>query len=363
MARHTAARAVFSILNSNVSFMLSPDPTRRVLVTMIAGSILLGSCTGQKESMDVEQAHGERTYSPSAPGEDEAPDFEAHFRSVRLIRSIAYYRQADFWTPPGLPDSLLNSHFWNEADSISTFTESSSGTATVLNVAGDQSAVVTAAHVVSFPDTVKAYHFDGSKRQGAKVIAVKVRQQTYLPGLSGAQDLELLASDQHSDIALLAQDLESGPQTEFVFPVALGSATDLEWGSFVYVLGYPTGRAMVTSGLVSEPDRDRDHSFLLDIVFNRGMSGGLVIARRRGSDRFESVGLVTSGSATRELVLIPDSDDARHSLESGEAFEGDVFAEEVRRIRYGVTVAVSIEKVQELLERTLGPRANQPTGR
>lgn len=312
--------------------------------------MILGSCSAQKESLESETEPVETNYATAAPDEDQAPDFETYFRSVRLVLSVAYYRQADFWSAPGLPDSLLNSDFWSTADSVSMFTESTSGTATVLAVTDDQLAVVTAAHVVEFPDTIKVYHYDeGGLRHGIRVIAVKVRQQTYLPGLGGGQDLDLLASDTKADIAVLAQDYRPNPENDMVFPMVTGKAADLEWGSFVYVLGYPTGRAMMTSGMVSQPDRDDEHSFLLDIAFNKGMSGGPVFARRTGSSEFECVGLVTSGSASNELLLVPNLDDARPSMESGEPYHGEIFARQQKRLQYGVTVAVSIESVRGLL--------------
>ena len=180
-------------------------------------------------------------------------------------------------------------------------------------------------------------------------MAVKVRQQTYLPGIDRGQDLSLLAVDEKVDIALLTQDYRPTVESQPVFPMPTGSAVDLEWGSFVYVLGYPTGRAMITSGIVSQPDRNDDHGFLLDIVFNKGMSGGPVFARRRGSSEFECVGLVTSGSAGRELLVVPDRDDARPTLDSGEPYTGDIFARETRRLHYGVTVGVAVESVRRLL--------------
>jgi hypothetical protein len=111
---------------------------------------------------------------------------------------------------------------------------------------------------------------------------------------------------------------------------------------------------MITSGVVSQPERDDDHAFLVDVVFNLGMSGAPVFARRKESAVYEWVGVVTSGSAGSEYILVPSTKEAQRSIETGDPFEGDVFASRVKRLRYGITMAVSVESVQQLVEDNSG---------
>jgi hypothetical protein len=285
------------------------------------------------------------------PAEQDVPDFEGLFRSVRLLTSVAYYRQADFWSPPGLPIDGQHTDFWDEADSTSTFTESESGTATIVQLSAGRFAVVTAEHVVSFPDTVRSFYYEQGRRSGIKVIAVRVRQDNFITDIEQARSLEILAADKRLDIAILGQptDTDDRPDLSLAFPA--GQASDLDWGSLAYSPGFPAGMAMVTSGMVSQPDRDRDKSFLLDIVFNKGMSGAPILARRVDTGRFEWVGILTSGSASSEHLLVPTQDQIKESTDTGEPFEGDMFVTQFKRIRYGVTMAVSIESIRSLVTR------------
>ncbi len=288
-------------------------------------------------------------YARGMPDEEDIPDFGGLFRSVRLLSSLAYYRQADFWSAPGLSIELERTDFWDGADSVSTFTETKSGTAAIVQFSAGRLAVVTAAHVVAFPDTVRSYYLEDGHKVGLKVIAVRVRQENFIPDIDQARDLEILASDDRLDLAILGQQLDTETRQDLSFRYPAGESVDLNWGSLTYVVGFPAGKAMVTSGMVSQPDRDRDHSFLVDVVFNKGMSGAPVLARREGSRRFEWVGILASGSASSEYLLVPGREDAERAIDTGEPFKDDAYASRFRRIRYGVTMAVSIESIRDLV--------------
>ena len=89
--------------------------------------------------------------------------------------------------------------------------------------------------------------------------------------------MEVLAIDRKSDIAILGKEIEGEkPNNIKVFPYLMGDSKELEWGSFVYIMGFPLGHAMITRGIVSDPYKIRKGSFLIDAVFNQGFSGGPV---------------------------------------------------------------------------------------
>lgn len=319
----------------------------------LLAALIAGACASTRDEA-TRADEPERRYARAAPPEQNIPAFGELLESVRQLNCITYYRQADFWDEPGLPMTEDSGDFWKEADSVSTFTETLSGTATIVQYSKSRIAAVTALHVIDFPDTVRSYHYAHGRRSGIKAIAVKRRQDIFLPAIDQVRNLEVLADDTTHDIALVGQTLELERDDDFSFNIPVGRASDLDWGSLGYVLAYPAGMAMVTSGMVSQPDRNREHSFLLDVVFNKGMSGAPVVARRMGSPGFEWVGIVTSSSAGSEYLLVPDEREAGESIDRGEPFKGEVFAWQFRRLRYGVTMAVSIETVWRMIEKQRG---------
>ena len=85
--------------------------------------------------------------------------------------------------------------------------------------------------------------------------------------------------DEKNDIAILSKEFSTPPKLHIpVFRYPIGKARELEWGSFIYLIGYPKGYKIITKGIVSDPDRDRQGSFLIDALFNSGLSGGILLA-------------------------------------------------------------------------------------
>ena len=65
------------------------------------------------------------------------------------------------------------------------------------------------------------------------------------------------------------------------------------------------GHKMITRGIVSNTRDDKSDSFLIDALFNRGFSGGIILAIRDGVPNFELVGMAKSVSAKNEYLLTP----------------------------------------------------------
>lgn len=307
------------------------------------------ACSGEHVSTTVDPQTGR--YSTSFPRGDRSSQLVDALPGVRMLSSVSFYRQASFDAQDAWPaDQPVTDRVWRVADTVTTFSESVVGSGIILQFSDSRIALLTSAHVVTFDDTVTTYYHHEGEPVGISAFAVKVRQRNFVAEVPGADALEVLARDDRLDIAIVGQTIDTRDTMIPVFPLPVGKADDLAWGSFVYSVGYPVGLRMVSSGTVSQPNRDKDGSFLTDIAFNRGMSGAAVLAARSHDTTLEWVGVVTSGAASTEYLLTPDVDQLYEGSTSGEPYEGTAYASRVKRIRYGVSMAVSVDAVKQLAE-------------
>ena len=142
----------------------------------------------------------------------------------------------------------------------------------------------------------------------------------------------------------------SAPPILPVFKYPTGKASELEWGNFVYVIGYPRGEKMLSYGIVSNPGRDRYNSFVINTVFNRGFSGGLIIAIRDGIPNFELVGMAKAVPAETKLFLKPNEKYKLSETNINFPYSGEIMVDTHENIFYGITYAVSIESIRRFLE-------------
>lgn len=107
---------------------------------------------------------------------------------------------------------------------------------------------------------------------------------------------------------------------------------------------------MISKGIVSSPNLDGSGTFLIDAVFNRGFSGGIVLAIRDGVPNFELVGLVRSIPADSEFVLRPAQQSGNKSFNPALPYKGEVFVDQQKTMKYGVTRVIPIEIIAEFIE-------------
>jgi len=117
----------------------------------------------------------------------------------------------------------------------------------------------------------------------------------------------------------------------------------------VYVMGYPVGQLMVTRALVSKPDKAKKGRFLTDALYNRGISGSPVFAIRDGVPNFELVGMASSASASQVYYVKPGKNVPEY-INPEEPFTGDLYVDQYKDIKYGVTFNVSIEAITGFLK-------------
>jgi hypothetical protein len=275
--------------------------------------------------------------------------------SVRMISCIAYYKSWVF--PLAAKVRLQNIHdpFLKEkAEKEVYLNQTASGSATVIYCKNQRIALLTCAHVVYFGDTLITYYQGENNKQTEYIqsIAVKGRQTNYVAAISGVHNLEILCMDKENDIALIGQIIESAvvPLVS-VFNYPIGKAKDLEWGAFVYLFGYPAGYRVVTKAIVSNPNRDKYGSFLTDAVFNRGFSGGIVLAIRDGVPNFELVGMMKLVPGYQHYYLTPAKEGEQVDIDPSIPYKGDIYAESRTDIIYGVAPAIPVELIVDFLQK------------
>ena len=275
--------------------------------------------------------------------------------TVKMVNAIAYYKSYIFdETSQLLRRNLSSEVLKKDAAGHIFFNNSTSGTATIIFHEGRRLALLTCAHIISFPDTIISYFTlsDGRPSVFIQSVAIKERQSNYVTDLWNIPEVEILAADNANDIALLGGEL-MGSDTPLIpiFDYPFGSAKKLEWGSFVYLLGFPRGYKLITRGIVSDPNRDKNGEFIIDALFNRGCSGGLVLAVKDGVPNFELVGIARSAAAEFEYVIRPSSTFDQSKYDLNFPYAGELFVDYKANINYGVTHVVPVEQIREFFSK------------
>ncbi len=290
-------------------------------------------------------------YDTEFPYRSCASELNTIFGSVKKLHCIVEYRYYRFAIEKKITREDLTDFFINKRAAYADHeVQSVFGTALVISNHNGYIGLMTCAHVVDFPDTVIQY-FDYDSVY-VKSIAFKIKQRHIIYDVPEGGDFELLIKDSFFDIALLGRQFTMEESIQIpVFGYPLGKARELELGNFLYVLGYPLGNPMITQGLVSNPGRSKEGHFLIDALFNRGYSGGIVLAIRDGAPNFELMGIVKSVSAETYWELRPSNGhiDAQTVTERL-PYTGPLFVENQTNIRYGITFTVPIELIIRFLK-------------
>ncbi len=275
--------------------------------------------------------------------------------TTKRINSTAFYKTYTFSQLHNIKLDEIGSENISELALTEGYADqTSSGTGTIIYYGIGRVALLTCAHTIYYPDTIVSYiaDADGNKTDFVDAILIKESQSVYVAGFPGNSRVEILAMDTDLDLAIIGRNY--GAFSNVVFPVfnyPLGKAKELEWGTFVYVFGYPLSYLMITRAIVSTPNKDESASFVLDAVVNRGSSGALVLAIKDGVPNFELVGIVQWVPEEETNILTPKK------LKNNEAYNpivpymGEEFIKRYSSIRYGIANIISIETVVGFLEK------------
>ena len=308
--------------------------------------LLFQGCTTYKTPVESKTVAHDNKYDSELSNESISDGLEYVFSTVKKLNIVAFYMTYEF--PPGAitdKSKLIKGNLIIKASSTNMSSESVSGTASIIYYNDLLVGMLTCNHIIGFPDTIIDWY--RSKAQGVRSLSVKMKQKNFVSGLPNGDDVTVVARDAKNDIAFLKQKVEMTGTNISVLDLPLGKSNDLVWGSKVYILGYPLGNQMVTSAMVSKPKSKSASKFLMDAVFNKGISGSPVIAIRDGVPNFEFVGMASSTSAKSIYYLKPG--DVKDYMQSDEPFVGDVVLGHERMINYGVTYAVTVDEIKRFL--------------
>jgi hypothetical protein len=289
------------------------------------------------------------TYDSEYPYKNSSIELEQITHMVTKVFCIVYYRTYQFDQSTKIKQQELESgDFKKLASNIYDSHESYSGTATIIAFEKNHLALLTCAHIVSNPDTIISF-FNKSEAistEFIKSITIRQKQEIFLKDITSCGNMNILAIDSENDVAIIGKKCEDVLEPINVFSYPTGKAKDLRWGCFVYIIGYPLGNIMVTSGLVSEPNSDEYGTFLIDALFNKGFSGGIILAIRNGIPNFELVGIVNSVSSKTEYFLKPEKQVYEYNYDERVPYKGESHVGTQETINYGITFAIPMEKIR-----------------
>ncbi len=313
----------------------------------------LAGCSAARTEASVPRADG--AYDSEFPSTPVSTDLQDIAESVKMVTAIAYYRSLTFGAESKVTEADFRNQFLTDrVQKVVFMTRTSSGSAVTVLARENRIALITCDHVVRFPDTVYSHYIDQERHKTPylSMASIMEREEVYVAGIPGGRHLDILASDPVEDLAVLGKRYEGDmPPGIPVFHYPYGHATELQWGSFVYIFGYPSGYRMVTKAIVSSPNKTRNAGFLLDAGFKRGYSGGIVLAIRDGAPHFELVGMIRLAKGPTEVYLTPIREGEQLDFDPTTPYRGDVFVDRRSDYDYGVAEAVSAESIVQFLHR------------
>lgn len=327
-------------------------PPLRIITLSVLSALLFAACSSSVYR-EVYPTLTDGRYDSEFPYKGCSQQLEEISETVHMLNSIAYYRTYTFGPEERVIKEQLTPAILAAKEKSAVYVNSTaSGTATVVYYQDRQIALLTCAHIIDFEDTVHSYHISESRRPTPylKTVAVKEKQTNYCAVLPDGGEVDIVAFDRTNDIALVGRRFTTDPpQPLRVFTYPQGKARDLEWGTFVYLFGYPSGYKMVTKGIISSPNKDRRGTFMVDAMFSRGFSGGIALAIRDGIPNFELVGIIKLVSARSSYVLTPSRENGDVVYDPAVPYHGDVYVERKTEVESGITQAVPVEAIRDFI--------------
>lgn len=323
---------------------------RMPLMVMIT-AVLIAGCTKHISKIPGREMQTSRYYS-ELPYPNCSADLERITHSVKKVNCYATYRTYVFGENSRITlGDLLGNDLLEQSQARVDNNESVSGTALVIYSDSEKIALLTCAHIAVFPDTVIRWseHSDLQSNRYIHSISVKLKQQLYVRDIPDGGPIKVLASSVKDDIALLGRELRQPAPVAEVFGYPVGHSDLLEFGSFVYLLGYPLGQLMVTRGVVSKP-YDQDGNFITDAPFNEGFSGGIAVAVRKDKPELEFVGMGRSVAARTGYTLKPERQIHEYSYNPAVPYSGNIYVKEEKEINYGISFFIPVNRLKSFYD-------------
>lgn len=324
---------------------------KRILILFFLAGWAM-SCATNPPSAERRSTEVSETYITSFPTRDVSRELSSVQNSIKRISSTGIY--VTYY----IEDRLITEEELKVLDiqEISTRTltsnESTAGTAISIFQNNRRAALLTNAHVIDFPDTLLSYIEAENVPPQTYVNAVKIKQaqSNLIFDLPNIGQFEINDYDDRDDLALISVNRTEFPDiSASPLSISVGDPADLQWGSFLYILGYPKGYPMITRGIVSDPRRNDYDDFLTDALFNPGISGGLIMATRDNFNSFEWIGMTNTASAEIEKRLVPDPSKVSQ-YQALDAYLDTAYVGVRTQINYGITQSIPMKKIVAFLE-------------
>ncbi|MEJ2102958.1 MAG: serine protease [Ignavibacteriaceae bacterium] len=322
------------------------------ILSVICIPFLLSDCSSTSYK-DVYPILRDGKYDSEFPYKGASNELRDISLTVQRIHSSIFYKTYTFSQDSNFKiNDLKNADLKKLAITEGYADQSTSGTGTTIYFNDGKVAILTCAHIVQFPDTVISYFPDseGTFTDIIQAIFIRERQSIYAAGFPEGSEFDLLVADNKNDLALIGKDYKILSDLRFpVFSYPTGKAKELDWGTFVYIFGYPINYQMVTKAIVSNPNRDDYGSFLVDAVVNNGMSGSPVLAIRDGVPNFELVGMIQWVPEEEDNILVPKKLKNNERYNPIVPYEGQEYVKRFSSIRYGIAKVIASEAILEFL--------------
>ncbi|NOZ60895.1 MAG: serine protease [Calditrichaeota bacterium] len=230
-------------------------------------------------------------------------------------------------------------------------TNSVSGSALILNRNPSNILLLSAYHIFDFPDTVRVFYKDenGNATANLQSVSIKYDQRIFITHHDGTRSLgHLFSSEQRNDIALLETKAAENQLLENSFTAPFAQESDLKFGKEAYLIGYPKGFLFISRGLISPSPYP--NKFMVSAAFNRGFSGGIVLAFKEGKDSYVYLGMANSMAYDSQIVLVPDETLPRLDNFRDFPYTDNAYVKELKMVNYGLTFAIKANIIANFLE-------------
>lgn len=316
-------------------------------------SVILVGC---KVASPVSESDEALQFQSVFPEKKMQSAYETFTKSVVKLTAFVNYQTILFE-----PESAISIDDISDEDGLA-FTrarlvqnESFSGTATIIGVEGGKALLMACAHNVSFADTLLTYS-DKADSWGNRYllgISIKTAQVLQVGCAFGTFQARAIALDAENDLVLL--ELKS--ETEIVLPPPVNlkpvSLSELHWGDRLWLCGYPSGRFMMTSGLISKPD-EKQGILMTDAPFSDGYSGAPALVYDLQSGEFRLAGIGRSVAARSVYVLKPEKKIHEAAYNTSLPYTGPTYVETEKQAVPGVTFVTSSDIIRRFLEENYG---------
>ena len=314
-----------------------------IFLLVSAFMLLIFSCSSPTQELTTGDY-----FSRSETIQNEFSKVENHVAKV--------YSSAEYVTYNIPADSLLKKADLKNAklDSYSKHpvTESTRGTATLIRRIQNKKILLSCYHIFNYPDTLIKYYQreDGTKTPFISHLSIKEKHRHFLKNNSGTSKVEIAAFDEKKDLALLITTTDINMMNSGFIRLKTASKNQMKTGKEVFVMGYPNGYKMVTSGLMSKPFIKRPDKIMIDASFNKGYSGAPFFVLSPDCQCFKLAGIVNSSASEEKNILVPELPSHQKKYNSRRAYKESTYVEVDERIKYGITFTSSLQTIKSFYQ-------------